>query len=241
MPADIIPIYREAESLQQSALIDLWEFDFLEQGGDILRFCNQTNEKGEAVVWNGKTYDQLPIEGEGFQLSSKGSSNRPSLNAANITGIFTALSLAFNQFVGVRVRRRQVFSRFLDAVNFEKGNPEADPMQEVVTQYVIERMRSLTAKTVSFELSAPTEGEGAIFPSRMILAGVCNWEYRGGPNGLSKGCPYRGGPVADRYDMPTNDIKKDYCSGSLLGCKARFGATAVLPIGAFISADKINL
>lgn len=241
MADNIIPIHRESEKLEQSPLIDLWELDFLEQGGDVLRFCKDVNEKGEAVVWKGKTYEPLPIEGDGFQLTSKGSSSRPMLSLANITGIFTGLSLEYGNFVGVRVRRRQVFGRFLDAVNFVNGNPEADPVQEIVTQYTVERMKSLNVQSATLELSAPTESEGALFPSRTILASVCNWEYRGGPNGLSEGCPYRGRPVADRYDMPTDDINKDYCSGSLLGCKARFGATAVLPIGAFISSDKVQL
>ncbi|MDA6336866.1 hypothetical protein OSK69_25605, partial [Escherichia coli] len=38
--------------------------------------------------------------------------------------------------VGATVVRRRVYARFLDAVNFVAGNPEADPEQELSDRWV---------------------------------------------------------------------------------------------------------
>ena len=129
--------------------------------------------------------------------------------------------------------RRQTYAKFLDSVNFQTGNPSADPTQEVVSKYVIERMVSMTSESATFELAAPSESDGALIPARLMFADTCQWQYRG------EGCGYTGWAVADKFDMPTADPAQDYCSGTLTGCRARFGATAVLPFGGFPSADKV--
>ncbi|HAU8760245.1 TPA: phage minor tail protein L, partial [Escherichia coli] len=51
------------------------------------------------------------------------------------------------------VVRRRVYARFLDAVNFVAGNPEADPEQELRDRWVVEQMSELTAMTASFVLA----------------------------------------------------------------------------------------
>ncbi|MGG8873408.1 phage minor tail protein L, partial [Escherichia coli] len=70
--------------------------------------------------------------------------------------------------VGATVVRRRVYARFLDAVNFVAGNPEADP--ELSDRWVVEQMSELTAMTASFVLATPTETDGALFPGRIMLA-----------------------------------------------------------------------
>ena len=219
---------------QQDVLVDLWEVDLREFGGEVYRFCNQTNEKGTAVVFAGQAYQPYPIQAVGFELSSQGAGNRPTLTLSNMFGFVTAAAEQFNQLAGVAVVRRQTYARFLDAANFEAGNAEADPMQAVATKFVVERLANLTAETATVELAAPSESDGAMVPARMMYAGICVWQYRG------EGCGYTGRPVADRFDMPTSDADKDVCSQSLQGCRARFGATAVLPFGGFPSADKVT-
>ena len=209
---------------QQDALVEMWEVDFRAFGGEVFRFCGQVNELNQAVVWKGQEYTPYPISAEGFEMTSQGAGNRPTLTVSNLLGFVTGAA---------GVVRRLTYARFLDAANFKAGNPTADPNQEIIGKYVIEQMTSLTAERAVFELAAPSESDGAIIPSRMMLANTCIWQYRG------EGCGYTGRPVADRYDIPTDDPKKDVCSGTLTGCRARFGATAVLPFGGFPSADKV--
>ncbi len=111
--------------------------------------------------------------------------------------------------------RRRVYARFLDAVNFVAGNPEADPEQELSDRWVVEQMSQLTAMTASFVLATPTETDGALFPGRIMLANTCMWDYRGDE------CGYNGPAVADEFDNPTTDIRKDRCSKCMRGCEMR--------------------
>ena len=69
--------------------------------------------------------------------------------------------------VGATVVRHVVYARFLDAVNFTGGNPEADPEQEVVSRWVIEQLSELKATTATFVLATPTETDGSVFPARI--------------------------------------------------------------------------
>ncbi len=227
-------------AIEQGALVDLWELDLRPLGGDRYFYCNQTNEKREAVVWQGVAYEPYPITADGFETTSQGAGNRPSLTVSNLLGLVTAAAETYGQLVGALVVRRQTYAQFLDPINFIGGNPSADVAQEVVTKYVVERLISLTSETAVLELATPSESDGAVIPARIMLAGTCPWQYRGGKDGLQDGCPYRGRAVADRFDMPTDDPLKDACSGTLTGCRARFGATAALPFGGFPSCDKVT-
>lgn len=124
-----------------------------------------------------------------------------------------------------------MYARFLDAVNFTGGNPEADPEQEVVSRWVIEQLSELKATTATFVLATPTETDGSVFPARIMLADVCNWTYR------SEECGYAGPPVADEFDKPTADPAKDACSKCRTGCELRDN----LPrIGCFLSINRLS-
>lgn len=133
--------------------------------------------------------------------------------------------------VGATVVRRRVYARFLDAVNFVAGNPEADPEQELSDRWVVEQMSELTAMTASFVLATPTETDGALFPGRIMLANTCMWTYR------SDECGYTGGAVADEFDKPTTDIRKDRCSKCMRGCELRRN---VGNFGGFLSINKLS-
>lgn len=219
-------------SAAQDVLIDLWELDLRPIGGQVHRFCNHVNELSGAVLWQGQEYEGYPIQADGFELTGQGAGNRPKITVANVFGLITGAAADHGQLVGALVVRRQVLARFLDAGNFAAGNPNADPLQEVVSKYLIERMASLTAETAVFELAAPSEADGSVIPARVMLADFCPFAYRG------EECGYGGRPVADRFGMPTDDPAKDACGGRLLDCQARFGATAALPFGGFVGIDK---
>lgn len=49
---------KEVDDLRAAAEIDLTQ-----SGGDRYFFCNEANEKGEAVTWQGRKYDVYPVEG----------------------------------------------------------------------------------------------------------------------------------------------------------------------------------
>ncbi len=48
--------HHETTRLTQSPRVVLWEIDLTVQGGERYFFCNELNEKGEAVTWQGRQY-----------------------------------------------------------------------------------------------------------------------------------------------------------------------------------------
>ncbi|HIB8270983.1 TPA: phage minor tail protein L, partial [Escherichia coli] len=98
-------------------------------------------------------------------------------------------------------------------------------------RWVVEQMSELTAMTASFVLATPTETDGALFPGRIMLANTCMWDYRG------EECGFTGGAVADEFDNPTTDIRKDRCSKCMRGCEMR---GMVANFGGFLSINKLS-
>ncbi len=221
----------EAVKSAQSARVVLWEIDLTAQGGERYFFCSELNEKGEPVTWQGRQYQAYPIEGSGFEMNGKGSSARPSLIVSNLFGLVTGMAEDLQSLVGGTVVRRRVYARFLDAVNFVAGNPEADPEQELTDRWVVEQLSALTCEKATFILATPAETDGALFPGRIMLANTCPWDYRG------EECGYNGPAVADEFDKPTTDIRKDKCSKCLRGCEMRGN---VANGGFFLSINKLS-
>ena len=226
--------FKATEQRDQDVLTELWTIDIRNLGGGIYRFANQTNERNKNIVWQGHEYAVYPIQGEGFEVSTQGTSNRPTLTLSNFMGLITGAVEQYDQLKKGNVYRHLVYSQFLDAENFKAGNPGADPLQEIKTGYVVERMVSLNKEQAVFELAVPSESEGATIPNRVMTSQNCCWQYRG------EGCGYTGHAVADEQDMPTDDPLKDQCGKRLKSCQARYGMTAVLPFGAFLSAKRMG-
>ncbi|EFE0667020.1 phage minor tail protein L, partial [Escherichia coli] len=106
----------ESVKSEQSPRVVLWEIDLTVQGGERYFFCNELNEKGEPVTWQGRQYQAYPIEGSGFEMNGKGSSARPLLTVSNLFGLVTGMAEDLQSLVGATVVRRRVYARFLDAV-----------------------------------------------------------------------------------------------------------------------------
>lgn len=53
--------HHETTRLTQSAQVVLWEIDLTEVGGDRYFFCNEQNEKGEPVTWQGGSIRHIPF------------------------------------------------------------------------------------------------------------------------------------------------------------------------------------
>ncbi|EBI9418630.1 phage minor tail protein L, partial [Salmonella enterica] len=216
---------------EQSAKVDLWEFDLTAIGGERYFFCNEPDGKGEPVTWQGRQYEPYPIQVQDVEMSGKGPSPRITLVVSNLFGLVTGMAEDLQSLTGASVIRHQVYSRFLDAVNFTDGNPDADPEQEVVSRYLVEQLSELTATTATFVLATPTETDGAVFPARIMLADTCVWGYR------DENCGYTGGPVADAFDKPTSDPAKDKCSKCMTGCRLRNNLQRA---GFFASINKLS-
>ncbi len=227
-------IQAEIQKLNQSALIDLIEVDATAQGGDVFYFHAGTNELGGDVVWQGITYIRLPVEADGFAQSSTGTLPRPTLRVSNIDGLMAAEARQFNYFLGAKVTRRRTLARFLDAVNFENGNPDADPTQALPDEIWFVDRKSVESRAVlEFELASAMDLYGIALPRRQVIQNTCTWRYR------DSNCNYSGPPVATAQGVATTDPALDQCGKNLESCKLRFGV-GILPFGAFPSTSLLR-
>lgn len=216
----------EIQTLEPSARVSLYE---LHLEDEVLRFHPGTNEFFKPLVWQGIEYLPFPVNITGFEKNTQGTMPRPKMTVSNVDGVISKM-LRERDIVGSKVVRRRTLARYLDEVNFKDGNPMADPSVEFpIDIYYLDQKKSEANSAVEFELRSPLEMTNVLLPRRQIIQNACSWRYRYAE------CGYTGGPVADIYDNPTGDPKKDQCSKKLSACKARFG-NGTLPFGGFPAA-----
>ncbi|HAT2830167.1 phage minor tail protein L [Klebsiella oxytoca] len=194
--------------------------------------------RSKSIWWQGNEYKPWPCHYEGEESSTTGSSARPKLSVGNIDSSITALCLAYDDLLKARVIIHETLAQYLDAENFKDGNPNADPTQEKRSLWMIDAKTQELDTVVEFELASPMDLEGLMIPTRQYHA-VCSWcirnQYRSGD-----GCDYAGTRYFDRNNKPVSDPSKDVCSGTVAGCKARFGEDSELPFGGFPGTSLIR-
>lgn len=228
-PAAAPTIAQELGKLNPSARITLYVVDATALGAtQLYRFHNGANELSQPVVWQGHTYNLLPIETEGFEISSDGPAPRPTLRVSNQGGLMGALCRQYGNLLGALLIRKRTRACYLDAVNFATGNPDADPNAHVDDEtWVFDQVSARNQVHIEWQLSNALDLENTMVPRHQVRAAVCGWEYRG------TGCDYAGPPVADAENTPTANAALDQCSLLVSGCKLRFGPNAWLPIRVF--------
>lgn len=227
-------ITKDVQGLQPSAVIELYVLDLSGIGGGVYYFHSGTNELGTPVVWQGITYNMMPIMTSGFDRNGTGRLPRPTLSIANISGIVGALARDLDDLQGGKLIRKRTLAAYLDAVNFAAGNPDADDSEYFADDiFYIEQKLSENKNICEFSLAAKTDVDGTEVPARIITQ-TCFWEYR------KEGCLYAGGAVATVHNVPTTDLNQDRCAKNLIACKMRFGTNNVLPYGGFPAVGLIR-
>lgn len=231
-----ILISEEIQKLSPSAIIELFEIDLTDLGGDTYYFHAGTNQLNANVVWQGVTYTRFPVEVDGFNFNINGQAPRPTLRVSNLFGTITSLLLAYGDMLGAKVTRKRTLKKFLDSVNFIGGvNPTEDDTAEFNDDiFYIDRKANENKNIVEFELAPLTDVQGVRIPLRQIIQNICSWKYR------STECSYTGTNYFDTNDSPVALLANDVCGKRLSSCKARFGQTSPLPFGGFPSAGLIN-
>jgi lambda family phage minor tail protein L len=130
---------------------------------------------------------------------------------------------------------RHTLVRYIDAVNFPAGNPEADPTQESIEVWYLDQKTNEDGETVSWELASPGDVGGESVGRQMTT--LCHWCLTGGYRGPN--CGYTG-PYFDKDGNPTDNPELDECNGLLTsGCEPRWGANNELPFGGFPAVSLI--
>jgi lambda family phage minor tail protein L len=228
-----VTINEDVQKLEPGPLIELFELDGTAAGfAEITRFHGMPDRN--PIWWNGEEYSPWPIHAEGFDLSTDQPPS-PKLQVSNINMSMTALCLAYDDLVGAKLTRRRTFAKYIDAVNFPDGNPNADPTQEMPLEiWYIERKVAETPEIVEWQLASALDFNGVQLPRRKIIATRCMWISIGGYRGPY--CGYTGPAVAMADDTPTASLALDRCGGRVSSCKLRFGENNPLPYGGFPAA-----
>lgn len=229
-------ITSEIQKLAPSAVIELFEIDLTDIGGDLLRFHAGTNSLRANVVWNGNTYARFPVEATGFEISGNGQLPRPKLAVSNVLGTITTLVLAYRSLLGAKFTRRRTLVKYLDAINFDGGvNPTEDPTAEYVPDiFYIDRKSMENRDIVEFELASPMDLAGVQLPRRQIIQNLCPWIYRGSE------CGYTGTNYFNTNDQAVASSTDDVCGKRLSSCKLRFGQNKILNFGGFPSCGNFR-
>jgi hypothetical protein len=226
----------EIQKLEPSAIIELFVLDATSFGGDTYYFHAGTNGLRQTLTWQGQEYSPFPVQITGFEFSAGGQLPRPKMLVSNVTGIITALVLAYQDLLGAKVIRKRTMLKYLDAVNFPDSiNPTADPTAEFPDDvYYIDHKTGENKQVVEFDLSASFDVQGIKLPRRQIIQNLCPWKYR------SAECSYAGTNYFDKNDVAVGTLAQDVCGKRLSSCEARFGTSAELPFGGFVGAGLIN-
>lgn len=220
-------IAAEIQSLSPSAVIELFILDSsgLPEGG-LMYFHAGTNALYQPIVWQGNTYVALPVEAEGFSITTQGTLPRPKIRVANVDGLLSAAVAAGDDLIGAKVTRKRTFSKYLDAVNFPGGvNPDADEYQHFPDDvWYVEQKIAETRHVIEWELASAVDLQGVQLPARQVIQNSCPWVYRG-PE-----CSYTGDPF-DVNDLPCV-LSADFCAKRLGSCRVRH-PNVIVPFGGF--------
>lgn len=228
-------ITQEIQSLAPTSIVELFVLDLSVLGGTIMRCHAGTNELRTPVVWQGLTYQPLPIEASGFEASSKGVLPRPVLRVANTGGVFSVEVAQYDDLIGAKIIRKRTHSKYLDAVNFSSGiNPTADTGQFYPDEiWFVDQKTSENKLVIEWTLASPFDLMGIMLPRRQAIQNSCPWRYRGTE------CGYADTRYYNAADQSTS-ISNDVCGKRLSSCQVRFSTlgSGKLPFGGFPGATQ---
>jgi lambda family phage minor tail protein L len=221
-------VRKDLSQLAPLEVVEMFVFDSTSIGSaDIIRWHPGTTVAGDPIQWQGAVYQPFPVAAEGFEISSVDKLPRPTLKASNIGGLLGAYLRSKDDAVGARITRKRTLGKYLDAVNFPGGNPNADPNAHFPDEvWYIARKVNENPVYIEVELAVAFDVEGVLLPRRQVIASTCQWVYRD-----PETCTYAGGAILNDPTYPG----VDKCGKSLYSCRLRFGG-GILPTSAFPSS-----
>lgn len=190
------------------------------------------------VVFQGVTYEPVPVDIEGLEWKGRGTAPRPKLRVSNVGGLLTTLLTTYGDMVGARVTRTMTFRKYLD------DQPTASNSRAEQDIWKVERKAVHNAQMIEWELASALDQEGRMIPGRTMMRDYCQQIYRRMNTDntafdyTNVTCPYTGSTYFTATNQPTTDMALDKCSKLLTGCRLRFPGDAVLPTWAFPGMDK---
>lgn len=199
MAVNLQKINSEVNNLESTSIIEMFELDLTPFNVGVFRFHPGTNGIQTNIVWQGDEYQSLPIEMDGMEVKADGTLSRPILRVANIDGVISRVIGSYDDLIGLKVRRKRTYLKYLDAENFEgSDNPYGtpDPNSHFLDEiFSINQKKTEAPEFIEFELVSAIELENVQLPARQVLSNFCPFSYRG------YACGYTGPPVATDSDL----------------------------------------
>jgi lambda family phage minor tail protein L len=161
----------------------------------IFRFHNNVFLTRETLVWRGDTYQAIPLEAEGFELSSQGALPTPKLRlsvsdeGAPVLGLLKSQIRLLGDAAGVKVTRQRTLAKYVDASNFGDEDAPPDHSEDLNAEFpkdifFVERVTQENKNVIEYQLNSALDLENVRLPARMMIQQRCMWFYRG------EGCSY---------------------------------------------------
>ena len=188
--------HSELQSLNPSSILELFVLELVEgthyatgnpdNVPTVFRFHAGSNMNSNAqIVWQGNSYQRLPISADGFAYTGRGQTPRPQLTISNfgdITRGSTVIDVSgflvivnqttpHNDLLNAKLTRLQVLASSLDNANFSSGsNPFGTPNSDELPQqiYFIDRKTTENRQIVQFELVGRLDVENKKLPARQV-------------------------------------------------------------------------
>lgn len=149
-------------------LFHLFKLDATPVGSGVYYFHEYN---ADPVTFNGNIYESIPIEADGFEISSKGLPT-PTIRVSNILGLIGTLVREFDGLQGAIVTRttlqKQEANEFQYTTAQVIGNPDI---------YIIDRPTNHTSISIAFELKSIFDLNSNKLPKRTILQSTCPLVY----------------------------------------------------------------
>ena len=190
-----IPV-SELQKLNPSARIELFVLELVEglhyatgnpsNVPTVYRFHAGSNMNTNAeIIWQGNTYQRLPVEFQGAEFSGRGQVPRPTISVANLGGIeisgsvltvtdlltIVNLTTPHNDLADAKFTRITTLASELDAANFpSSSNPFGTPSSNELPQeiFFIDRKVSESRDLVQFELVGALDQANVKLPRRQV-------------------------------------------------------------------------
>lgn len=183
-----------------SELIHLYELEYSD--GNYARFFAGLEEDLTEVQFRdssntARDYIAIPIQAEGFDISSDGAYSRPEITIANIGSVFSSAvgGLDYQDLIGKRVTKITTFKKYLVGESADSSSAPGVSLPKIV--YVIDRVKAKNIISITFELASPFDLAGITLPRRVVIGGACSWRYKQGRKSLALadrvgGCSWEG-------------------------------------------------
>jgi len=271
-------LHAETFSLNPSAVMTFFTFDLTDILFDkglisspddtninarIFRFHNNLFMTRERLIWQGLEYNAIPLETEGFEVSSQGALPSPKLRLSVSEDGVPVLALLKSQIrslgdaAGVRVTRQRTLAKYLDATNFSSADRPKEHSEDVNAEFprdifFIERVTQENKTMVEYQLNSILDLENVRLPARLMVQQRCMWFYRG------EGCSYEySGGLDDEQQLlhgsatlPTaappvssidNELFSDMFPGIPLVNLGKYNETTPYVVGNFVYIQKAGI